>query len=56
MQSRLMVRKSLLAVNNHIPIDLMVYTRGEYELLQKHGSSLLQEIESNGKSLYEKVD
>ena len=53
MQGRLMVRKSLLAVNKHVPIDLIVYTKGEYELLQKHGSSFLQEIESNGKSPYE---
>lgn len=56
MQGRLMVRKCLLTVNKHIPIDLIVYTRGEYELLQKHDSSFLQEIESSGKSLYEKVD
>ncbi len=34
MQSRLIVRKSLLAVNKHVPIDLIVYTRGEYEFLQ----------------------
>ena len=56
MQSRLMVRKSLLAVNKHVPIDLIVYTRGEYELLKTYGSSFLLEIESSGKTLYEKAD
>ena len=55
MQGRLMVRKSLLAVNRHVPIDLIVYTRGEYELLKKYGSSFLREIESSGKTLYEKT-
>ena len=55
MHSRSMVRKSLLAVNKHVPIDLIVYTRGEYELLKKYGSSILLEIESSGKTLYEKV-
>lgn len=55
MQSRLMVRKSLLAVNKHIPIDLIVYTKGEYEYLQGQGSSFLQEIETTGKTLYEKA-
>lgn len=55
MQSRLMVRKSLLAVNKHVPIDLIVYTRGEYELLKMYGSSFLQEIETTGKTLYKKA-
>lgn len=55
MQSRLKVRKSLLAVNKHVPIDLIIYTKGEYELLQEYGSSFLFEIESTGKSLHEKA-
>ena len=55
MQSRLMVRKSLFAVNKHVPIDLIVYTKGEYELLQRQSPSFLQEIESTGKTLYEKA-
>ena len=55
MQGRLMVRESLQAVNKHVPIDLVVYTRGEYEFLQNHGSSFLKEIESTGKTLYEKA-
>ena len=56
MQGRLMVRESLRAVNKHVPIDLIVYTRGEYEFLQKHGSSFLREIESSGRTLYEKAN
>ena len=56
MQSRLMVRESLRTVNRRVPIDLVVYTKGEYELLQKHGSSFLREIECSGKTLYEKAD
>ena len=55
MQSRLMVRESLRTVNRRIPIDLVVYTRGEYEFLKKHGSFFLREIERSGKTLYEKV-
>lgn len=56
MQSRLKVRKSLRAVNRRVPIDLVVYTRGEYEFLKKQGSSFLREIERSGKTLYEKAD
>ena len=56
MQGRLMVRESLQAVNKLVPIDLIVFTKGEYEFLQKHGSSFLREIESSGKTLYEKAN
>jgi len=56
MQGRLRVRKILQAINKRVPIDLIVYTRGEYEFLQKHGSSFLREIENSGKTLYEKED
>ncbi len=55
MQSRLMVRERLLTVNRCVPIGLVVYTKGEYEYLKKQGSSFLKEIESTGKTLYEKA-
>ena len=55
MQGRLLVRESVQAINKHVAIDLVVYTRGEYEFLQNHGSSFLKEIESTGKTLYEKA-
>ena len=54
MQKRLAVRESLVAINSHLPFDLIVYTKGEYELLRRHGFSFLREIESSGKTLYEK--
>ena len=56
MEVRLLVRESLRAFNRHVPIDLVVYTRGEYELLQRQGSSLLREIERSGKTLYGKAN
>ena len=55
MQRRLTVRESLRAVNMRVPIDLIVYSRGEYEFLKELGSSFLQEIESTGETLYEKA-
>ena len=56
MQVRLLVRESLRTFNRDVPIDLVVYTRGEYEFLQRQGSSLLREIECSGKTLYEKAN
>ena len=55
MQGRLLVRESVQAINSHVAIDLIVYTKEEYQYLQKHGSSFLKEIESTGKALYEKA-
>ena len=55
MKRRLTVRNSIREINRQIPIDLVVYTRAEYELLQKQGASFLNGIESSGKTLYEKA-
>ena len=55
MQSRLLVRKSVQAINKQVAIDLIVYTKGKYQYLQRQGSSFLKEIESTGKTLYEKA-
>ena len=55
MQRRLVVRDSIQEINRQIPIDLIVYTKAEYELLQRHGTSFLNEIERLGKTLYEKA-
>ena len=49
------MRNSIREINRQIPIDLVVYTRAEYELLQKQGTSFLNGIESSGKTLYEKA-
>ena len=54
MALRTAVRKSIRAINRNIPVDLVVYTRSEYELLRKQGASFLIGIESSGKTLYEK--
>ena len=54
MTTRIAVRDSIREINRRLPIDLIVYTRAEYDLLQKQGVSFLSEIESTGKTLYEK--
>ena len=55
MEKRLMVRDSIQEINRRVPIDLVVYTKGEYEFLQEHGTSFLKEIQSSGRTLYEKA-
>ena len=55
MRRRLLVRSSIREINMRVPVDLLVYTRAEYELLKSHGAALLKEVESLGKTLYEKA-
>ena len=55
MRRRLMVRDRLREINRRVPIDLLIYTKAEYELLRRHGTSFCCEIESSGKTLYEKA-
>lgn len=54
MAARITVRDSIREINRRFPIDLVVYTRAEYELLKKQGASFLNGIEKSGKTLYEK--
>lgn len=54
MATRIAVRESIREINRRLPIDLLVYTRAEYELLKQQGASSLSGIESTGMTLYEK--
>ena len=44
MKRRLIVRESIQEINRQVPIDLIVYTKAEYQLLQRHGTSFVNEI------------
>ena len=56
MRRRLMVRDRLREINRRVPIDLLIYTKAEYELLRRHDTCFFFEIESSGKTLYEKTN
>lgn len=55
MELRLVISRSLRKINKKVPLDLLVYTKKEYEIMKKEGSSFLNEISSTGKKLYEKA-
>ena len=55
MNRRLMVRDSIREINRRVPIDLLVYTKAEYRILETHGTSFVNEIRSSGKILYDKA-
>ncbi len=54
MKKKSIVRNSIREINKQIPIDLIVYTKAEYDLLQKRDISFLNGIERSGRTLYEK--
>ncbi len=49
------LRKSIRSINRKIPIDLLVYTKKEYEVIKKEKSAFFEEINQNGKIVYEKA-
>lgn len=55
MRRRIAARNCIREINQEIPIDLLVYTKAEYAILQQHGASFLNEIDKSGKTLYEKT-
>lgn len=55
MKMKLEIRKAIRSINRKIAIDLLVYTKKEYEMLKQHGNNFFQDIIKNGRKLYEKA-
>ena len=55
MKNKLLVRKTIYEISKKIPIDLIVYTKREYEIIQNNKSAFYNEIENTGKIIYEKA-
>lgn len=56
MKNKLLVRDKISEVNRQVPIDLVVFTRAEFEIIERNGGSFLNEIRNHGKILYEKAN
>lgn len=54
MARRRPVSRSLLEINRQYPMDIVVYTKAEYDYLKSKDDSFIQEIEETGKELYGK--
>jgi len=48
------VSRSLLEINRQYPMDIIVYTKAEYDYLKGREDSFIQEIEETGRQLYGK--
>lgn len=55
LEIKMRVRRLLREINKEVALDLLVYTRPQYELLRKEMNSFQKEIHEAGKILYEKA-
>ena len=56
MRNKLLVRRKIYELSRKVPIDLVVYTKGEYDIISESENSFYNEIKETGKVLYEKTD
>ncbi len=55
MELKLDIRKSLRKINRKISLDLLIYTKKEYEIMKEEKSSFVEEIIKTGRTIYEKA-
>jgi predicted nucleotidyltransferase len=55
LEKRMSIRNLVLEINRKIPIDILVYSKEELNLIKNHGNFFIDEIEKTGKVIYEKA-
>jgi len=55
LNKKVFIRNLVLEINRKIPLDILVYSREELNLMKKYGNYLIDEIEKTGKIIYEKA-
>ncbi len=56
MKNKLLVRRKIYELSRKVPVDLVVYTKGEYDIIAQNGNSFYHEIKKTGEVLYEKTN
>ena len=55
LENKILVRNAILDISFEIPIDLLVYTKMEFDQLEINNKPFYSEIVEKGKVLYEKA-
>ena len=55
LNKKVAVKKLLLEINRKIPIDIIVYSREEFNIVKQYENTFITEIEKTGKVIYEKA-
>ena len=53
LDKKMYIRNLVLEINRKIPLDILVYSREELNILKKHGNYFIDEVEKTGKVIYE---
>jgi len=56
LNKKISVRKLVLEINRKIPLDILVYSKEELNIIKERGNYFIDEIERTGKVIYEKAD
>jgi len=55
LKKKIYIRNLIIEINRKIPIDILVYSKEELNLIRNHGNYFINEIEKTGKVIYEKA-
>jgi predicted nucleotidyltransferase len=55
LHKKVLIRNLVLEINRKIPLDILVYSKAELNMIREHGNYLIDEIEKTGKIIYEKA-
>jgi predicted nucleotidyltransferase len=56
LDKRMYIKNLVLDINRKVPLDILVYSKQELNLIKKQGNQFIDEIEKTGKILYEKTN
>ena len=55
LNKKIFIRNLLLEINRKVPLDILVYSKEELNIIKKRGNYFIDEIERTGKIIYEKA-
>jgi predicted nucleotidyltransferase len=55
LDKKVFVKSLVLEINRKVPLDILVYSREELDIIKKRGNYFIDEIERTGRVIYEKA-
>ena len=55
LNKKIFIRNLVLEINRKIPLDILVYSREEFQIVKNYGNFFIDDIEKTGRVIYEKA-
>ena len=55
LNKKISIRNLVLEINRKIPMDILVYSKEEFNIVKSYGNYFIDDIEKTGKVIYEKA-